>query len=258
MLDFAKKGRFVPDHTPDARAARGRFTFDLGAAAGVQASPAEIAGWRSTLAGSFPGRVSAGVLKQVDDQGIAALQAIKLALAPNADVAAWGLVAASRAIGRQKIVDSLTKFLEQGAWSMSPHIIPHCSLHSVSGLLSQALGLHGPNIGAGGWACNEGEAIWAGLSMLLGDQLPGVWIVFTGWASEQIRPTAENRCLAAALAVVPGASCSLELGAASSTADRFRLEQLIAAIAAGAKVEWSVGAGAARFAFPASSLEAAA
>jgi hypothetical protein len=109
------------------------------------------------------------------------------------------------------MVESLQKFREQGAWSVSPHIIPHCTLHSLSGLLSQVLGLHGPNIGAGGKPGGESEALTVAAAWLAADRLPGVWVVLTGWDVES--PTnAGATCQAAVLALTAAEVTSPLLG----------------------------------------------
>ncbi len=107
-------------------------------------------------------------------------------------------MASARFPGRRRIAESLAKFREQGAWTTSPHVIPHCSLHSLSGLISQGFRLHGPNIGTGGLPGSEQEAFWAALAQLHGERLPGVWIVLTAWDRETLDST-DLTCQALAL-----------------------------------------------------------
>ena len=59
----------------------------------------------------------------------------------------WGLLTACRFVGRSICVIALNRFRAEGVWGVSPHLIPHYALHSPSGTLSLALGLHGPNLG---------------------------------------------------------------------------------------------------------------
>jgi hypothetical protein len=73
--------------------------------------------------------------------------------------------------------------------AVSPHIVPQCSLHSVAGAVSVALGMHGPNIGASGGRHAVSEGLFAVLSLLAasavtGESLPGVWLVVSGWTRE--------------------------------------------------------------------------
>src|SRR5438067_465552 len=82
---------------------------------------------------------------------------------------------------------------------LSPHFIPHRSQHAISGTISQALKIHGPNFGAGGGPGAAAEALLAGAVLLEGSRLPGVWVVLTGWDPEYVpdpegRPTCETTC----------------------------------------------------------------
>lgn len=157
-------------------------------AAGWRAAPClEMNQLREQVAAAFP-NLSNSLLKHVDEQALVALAAISEAIARSGRDATfyqdWGVICASRYLGRKRIADSCLRFRQQGAWSASPHVIPNCSLHSVSGIVSQALRLHGPNIGAGGVPGAESEAFWAALSWLHGEKLPGVWTIFTAWDRE--------------------------------------------------------------------------
>jgi hypothetical protein len=112
----------------------------------------------------------------------------------------------------------LHRFREEGAWGISPHLIPHRSLHAVSGTLSLALKIYGPNFGVGGGPQAESEGLAAAAALAAGGELPGVWAVLTGYDPEAIppdptAPTAEGQagyippCTAVALALTaPGAN----------------------------------------------------
>jgi hypothetical protein len=82
----------------------------------------------------------------------------------------------------------------------------------MSGAISLALGTHGPNFGVGGGPGCEGEALLAGLALLEGMGLPGVWLVLSrvepeGPADPDTgQPAAGSCCLALALALVPSNS----------------------------------------------------
>ena len=69
----------------------------------------------------------------------------------------WGILAASRFLGRSSLVVALDRFRSEGVWGVSPHLIPHYALHSPAGTLSLALGVHGPNLGIGGGLFSEFE-----------------------------------------------------------------------------------------------------
>ena len=97
---------------------------------------------------------------------------------------------------------------------MSPHLIPHRSLHSLSGTVSQALKVHGPNFGSGGGPHGAADALLTAAALLNGSRLPGVWVVLTGWDPEPATDAAgqvlsqENLCNAVALALVPTLSAT--------------------------------------------------
>ncbi|MCC6421082.1 MAG: hypothetical protein IT429_22825 [Gemmataceae bacterium] len=162
-------------------------------------------------------------LKHADDQTVAAVATTFAAAAqldPAArDFARWGVVAAPRFLGRVVMGHVLYRFREEGAWGISPHLIPHRSLHAVSGTLSQALALHGPNFGVGGGPGAASEGLLAAAALLGRSDVPGVWLVLTAYAPEPVPAepphpatfapgTPPPVCLAVALALtraLPGA-----------------------------------------------------
>jgi hypothetical protein len=165
----------------------------------AQATPAELLQLRRTLPALFLGKPLPGsLLKHADEQALLGLSAVHAACR-GAAFPDWGLVACPRRPGRTTMQPALARFAAEGAWSVSPHIVPHCSLHSLSGLLSMALDLHGPNLGAGGVPGSEGEAVLAALTLLEGDELPGIWLVFTGWQPDSTQPNAVCRAVALGL-----------------------------------------------------------
>jgi hypothetical protein len=90
---------------------------------------------------------------------------------------------------------------------VSPHLIPQQSLHAVSGALSQALGLHGPNLGVGGGPNPGLGAFLIAVAMVADGGLPGLWVVLTGHETEWI-PAPEGNvpaplCHGVALALTP-------------------------------------------------------
>ena len=96
--------------------------------------------------------------------------------------------------------------MAEGVWGTSPHLIPHFALHSASGTISLALGLHGPNLGVGGGLHAEAEGFLAALTWLAAGVVPGVWLVLSGWSPELVPdprgsapPAGECRALALAL-----------------------------------------------------------
>lgn len=132
--------------------------------------------------------VPASLLKHADEQTIAGLCAVYQAIAKaglqSTCFCDWGVVAAPRFLGRSTMAAALQRFAAEGAWGVSPHLAPHRSLHSISGTISQALKLHGPNFGAGGGTNRTVEALLAATALLDGKKLPGVWVVLTGLSPE--------------------------------------------------------------------------
>src|SRR5262249_53454786 len=102
---------------------------------------------------------------------------------------------------------ALQRYATEGAWGVSPHLIPNRSLHSVSGAVSLALKIHGPNFGVGGGPGCLLEVLRTATAVLHGDRLPGVWVVLTAWDPEPTpdgrnAPPAECHCLGLALGLM--------------------------------------------------------
>ena len=119
----------------------------------------------------------------------------------------WGVVAASRFLGRANLARALQSFLAEGVWGTSPHLIPHFALHSASGTISLGLGLHGPNLGVGGGLHAAAEGFLAALTWLSTGVVPGVWLVLSGWSPELVPDrgggaTNGDDCQALAMALV--------------------------------------------------------
>src|SRR5262249_9693054 len=89
-------------------------------------------------------------------------------------------------LGRASTAAVIQRFAQEGAWGVSPHHIPHRSLHSLSGTVSQALEIHGPNYGVGGGPNSAAEVLLAAAAMLADRKVPGVWVVLTGWDPELV------------------------------------------------------------------------
>jgi hypothetical protein len=169
------------------------------------------------LPGLLPGEpLPASFLKHADEQTVAAMVAVSRAIQEHGlerhDFSAWGIIAAPRFLGRAALAVALARFAAEGAWGISPHLIPHRSLHALSGTISQALKIHGPNYGVGGGADGAAEALLVANAMLSEQNLPGVWVVLTGFDPElvpadpeDVAPPQATECLAVALALVePG------------------------------------------------------
>jgi hypothetical protein len=157
-------------------------------------------------------------LKHLDEQTLVGLEAIGQAirrhgLSPSS-FRDWGVLAAPRFLGRANLAFYLQRYAVEGAWGMSPHFIPHRTLHSVSGAVSLALHLHGPNFGIDGGPGAASQSLLAAVAMLGKGGLPGLWLLLTGWDREPLSkpsetPAGESQseappvCQAVALALVP-------------------------------------------------------
>jgi len=170
---------------------------------------------------AYPGvELSGHFLKHADEQTIVALLAIRKAtdrygIDPR-QLAGWGIIAAPRYIGRLTGANVLYKFPRGGTSAVAPHIVAQCSLHSVSGAASIALGMHGPNLGVGGgeWAIADG--LTAALTLFETARVPGLWLLLTEFDAEPLpdeqgRPLNDPTCHAVALALVPGAAGDSQL-----------------------------------------------
>jgi hypothetical protein len=106
----------------------GIFRMLPGDIAGVRRKPGPIPeGWAP---------VPSSLLRNSDEQTVAGLCAVftaidKLGL-PRDRYEGWGVVAASRFLGRANLARALDSFLAEGVWGTSPHLIPHYALHSAS------------------------------------------------------------------------------------------------------------------------------
>jgi len=159
------------------------------------------------------GGVAPSLLRYSDEQTIAGTAAVFAAIAamglPPDAFAGWGVVAASRYLGRANLAHALRSFLVEGVWGTSPHLIPHFALHSPAGTISLALGLHGPNVGVGGGLYAAAEGFLAALTWVSTGGMPGVWLVLSGWSPELVpdqrgNGPAAGECQALAIALSAG------------------------------------------------------
>lgn len=161
--------------------------------------------------GACAGRaLSPAFLRHADDQTVAAvavmIRTISEAGWSKRSFGDWGVAAAPLLFSRSGSALALGRFLSEGAWGVSPHMIPHHSLHAVSGTISQAMQLHGPNVGVGGGPGAAAEALLVAATMLTDSELPGLWVVLTGHEPELVPrrddgPMQPTDCLAVALAL---------------------------------------------------------
>jgi hypothetical protein len=154
----------------------------------------------------------ANLLRQCDEQTVVALAAVLRAVHDHGldpeTLTDWGVLAAPLYLGRAALAAALHRFRAEGAWGVSPHLVPHRSMHSPSGALSFALKMRGPNFGVGGGPGCASEALLAAAALLARRRPPGVWVVFS--AFEPNAPpdrlgghAAGVACAALALALTP-------------------------------------------------------
>lgn len=156
---------------------------DVAAAAALRVSLESLPALRRDPSPSHGEPLPACFLKHADEQTVVGLcavyQAIRQGGLQATDFRDWGVLAAPRFLGRATMAAALQRFAAEGAWGVSPHLIPHRSLHSISGTVSQALKIHGPNFGVGGGREGAVEALLAATALLECRHLPGVWLVLT-------------------------------------------------------------------------------
>jgi hypothetical protein len=137
----------------------------------------------------------ASFLKHADEQTVAGLAAVYQAIHDHGlgdtCFTDWGVLAAPCHQGRAALAGALLRFKAEGAWGVSPHLIPHRSLHSLSGAVSLALRIHGPNFGVGGGPGAAREVLPAAVALLARKQLPGIWVVLST-LSEEPAPTPQG------------------------------------------------------------------
>ena len=160
----------------------------------------------------FPPQVTPYFLKNSDDQTITTLAAvhetIQLMDRTPQEFREWGVVSASRYVGRGAFAATLHKYGNDGPWGVSVQVIPHNLLHSVSSTISLSLPCQGPCLGAGGGPQGEVDALLAAANLLADPSRPGVWVTWSYWDPElQIdsrgKPTSESHCIATVLALQP-------------------------------------------------------
>jgi hypothetical protein len=160
------------------------ISCDVAALAYVQAGPESLTKLRRDPGKLGEHPLTSGLLKHADDQTVAAvvavLEAIRLSDLNPATFSDWAVLAAPRQFGRAAFDKAFPQFAAEGAWGVSPYLVPHHSLHSPSGTISQILSAHGPNFGVGGWLGAEGHAFVTAAVFLNRYPDRGVWIVLSG------------------------------------------------------------------------------
>ena len=162
----------------------------VAACASLRAGAETIGQWRKQAVVVGTEKMPLPFLKHAEDQTVLALMTVRAALEQQGwqghSFAEWGVIAAPNLFGRISIAQTIQRYHQEGAWGVSPHLIPHQSLHAMSGTISQALKIVGPNFGVNGGANAGPDAFLIAAAMMMDGRLPGIWIVLTGYESEWI------------------------------------------------------------------------
>lgn len=174
----------------------GAAVCDLAAYGWVRAPAAALAELRRTTGPVGGEPLPASFLKHADEQTVAGLAAVYHAMHEHGlgdtRFTDWGVLAAPCLQGRAALAAALLRFRAEGAWGVSPHLIPHRSLHSISGAVSLALRVHGPNFGVGGGPGAAAEVLPAAFALLQRQRLPGVWVVLGALEGPSRAPTPDG------------------------------------------------------------------
>jgi len=217
----------------------------VGGHALVEARHSEIAALRDRPGPAAAPAVPPRFLRHCDEHTVVGLHAMLVAIAalpdPRPPLESHAVVAAPRHAGRLITARALVALREGGPVTVSPHIVPQCSLHSIAGAVSVALGIHGPHLGVGGGVDALAEGLCAALT-LAGDPASGaslVWLVATEWDEEPALDEAGTavgdplcRGLAVAIESV-GASCRRPSRGACGSASEAAESRLELALHAG-------------------------
>lgn len=214
---IAQGGGFREERTPHLHAAvyAPALTMSIrarvAASAVLRADAAAIALWRKQPIELGGQKLSASFLKNADDQAVLAVRAVLKVIDHECwherSFADWGVLAAPQLFGRISIASTIERFRAEGAWGVSPHLIPNQSIHAISGTISQALKIHGPNFGVCGGPNSGPDAFLIALAMLSDGALPGLWLVLTGHEREWIPAPGQSEtpptCHGIAMALMP-------------------------------------------------------
>lgn len=168
----------------------------------VSARRSEIAALRDRPGPDGAPALPPRFLRHCDEHTVVGVHAVLRALAARGpepvDLGRHAVVAASCQVGRLIAAQTLANLATAGGVSVSPHIVPQCSLHSVAGAVSVGLGMRGPQLGVGGGPDALAEGLFAAATIIhaavaAGDP-PCVWLVATEWEEE---PTLDDAGLAA-------------------------------------------------------------
>lgn len=142
-------------------------------------------------------------MRHMEDQTVAAMEAVRQARAMNPQLTFenWAVLACPVLPGRATFRENLKRYAEEGAFAISPQVIPQCSLHSLPGQLSIILGAHGPNLGVGGWPGTEDQVWSTAWAIQKAVEPEGLWLIWTCQESDLPDAPDSSRIKALALAL---------------------------------------------------------
>jgi hypothetical protein len=190
----------------------------VGSHALVEARRSRIAALREEPGPAGAPALPPRFLRHCDEQTVVGLHAMLAAIAalpePRPALESHAVVAAPCHAGRLVTARALVALRDGGPVTVSPHIVPQCSLHSIAGAVSVALGMHGPHLGVGGGIDALAEGLCAALT-LAGDPASGaplVWLVATEWDEEPVlddagTPLNDPVCRGLAVAIELAGGC---------------------------------------------------
>jgi hypothetical protein len=190
----------------------------VGSHALVEARRSRIAALREEPGPAGAPALPPRFLRHCDEQTVVGLHAMLAAIAalpePRPALESHAVVAAPCHAGRLVTARALVALRDGGPVTVSPHIVPQCSLHSIAGAVSVALGMHGPHLGVGGGVDALAEGLCAALT-LAGDPASGaplVWLVATEWDEEPVlddagTPLNDPVCRGLAVAIELAGGC---------------------------------------------------
>ncbi|MFO0969329.1 MAG: hypothetical protein U0793_27550 [Gemmataceae bacterium] len=196
----------------------------------MRTTVAAVKEWRQAP-GAIAGKgVPSSLLRHADEQTAVGLWAVQKLFENSGvpgDLASWGVIASGTFFGREAQANGTLRFRDEGAWGVSPNLIPHHSTHALSGTISLALGCHGANFGVGGGANAVPEAFLTAAALMQPPLQPGLLLILTGFADEFVpslsepMPGPDTVIQAAVLALEPapgavGSVCEWRRQAASS------------------------------------------
>lgn len=150
-------------------------------------------------------------LRHADEHTIVGLHAVLEAIAGSrisaSALVGHAVIGAPCQMGRLATARVLVAMPTAGALAIKPHVVPQCSLHSLAGAVSVALGMHGPHLGIGGGVGAIGEGLLATTTLLMSGGDPdcrAAWLVATEWDEEPTlddtaTPTDDSLCRAIAV-----------------------------------------------------------